>query len=62
MDILVKKRVMGLACVIMGGGESCRQGFGGEPERKRLLGRPRHRWEGTSRQILNQSGQVAGSL
>ena len=24
----------------------CIQGFGGQPEAKRLLGRPRRRWEG----------------
>jgi len=28
-----------------GGGEGHVQGFGGKPEGKRPLGRPRHRWE-----------------
>jgi hypothetical protein len=36
---------MGRACSAYGGGERRIQGFGGEPERKRLIGRPRHKWE-----------------
>ena len=28
-----------------GGEEKCVQGFGGKPEGKRLLGRPRCRWK-----------------
>jgi hypothetical protein len=36
---------MGGACSTYSGGERCIEGFGEEPEGKRPLGRPRHRWE-----------------
>jgi len=36
---------MGGACSAYGGEERCVQGFGGEPEGKRPVGRPRRRWE-----------------
>jgi hypothetical protein len=36
---------MGWACSIYRGEERCIQGFGGEIEGKRPLGRPRVRWE-----------------
>jgi hypothetical protein len=34
--------------------ESCKQGFGGEPEIKRQLSRPRHRWEENVTGILQK--------
>ena len=36
---------MGGACSAYGGEERRIQGFGGKPEGKRPLGRPRRRWE-----------------
>ena len=36
---------MGWACSAYEGEERCINGFGGKPEVKRKLGRPRHRWE-----------------
>jgi hypothetical protein len=36
----------------MGGEERCVQGFVGKPERKRPLGRPRHRWEDNTKMYL----------
>jgi hypothetical protein len=36
---------MGRACSVHGRKEKCDQGFGGKPEGKTLLGRPRRRWE-----------------
>jgi hypothetical protein len=41
----IKKNEMGKACGMYGRQERCIQGFGGRPERKRSLGRPRYRWE-----------------
>ena len=41
----IKKNEMGGTCSMYGGEERCIQGFGGKPEGKRPLGRPRHRWE-----------------
>jgi len=41
----IGKNMMGGACSMYGGEERCIQGFGGKPEGKRPLGRPRHRWE-----------------
>ena len=37
--------IKGYECGAYGGGERCAQGFGGEAEGKRPLGRPRRRWE-----------------
>jgi len=36
---------MGGTCSTYGGKEKCIQGLVWEPERKRTLGTPRHRWE-----------------
>jgi hypothetical protein len=50
---------MGGACSAYGGEERCVQRFGGEPERKRPLGRPTHRWEDNIKmylQIIGWSG------
>jgi len=41
----IENNEIGGACSIRGGEERCTQGFGGEPEEKRPLGRARHRWE-----------------
>ena len=41
----IGKNMMGGACSMYGGEERCIQGFGGKPEGKRPLERPRHRWE-----------------
>jgi len=32
----------------------CIQGFGGKRERRRLLGRPRHRWEGNIKMNIKE--------
>jgi len=47
---------MGGTCTAYGGGERCVQGIGGEPEGRRPLGRPRHRWEGNIRMDLREVG------
>ena len=47
---------MGGACSAYGGGERCVQGFGGEPEGKRPLGRPRRRWEDNIKMDLQEVG------
>jgi hypothetical protein len=41
----VKEDAMGRACSTHGGEEECIYDFGGNPEGKRPLGRPRLRWE-----------------
>jgi hypothetical protein len=47
---------MGGACSTYGGGERGVKGFGGESEGKRLLGRPRCRWEDNIRMDLQEVG------
>jgi hypothetical protein len=47
---------MGGACSIYGCEERCIQGFGGESEEKRPLGRARHRWEGNIKMDLQDMG------
>jgi len=47
---------MGGACSAYGGEERRIQGFGGVPVRKRLLGRPRHRWEDNIKMYLQEGG------
>jgi hypothetical protein len=42
------------------GGKSV-QGFGGKPEGKRPLGRPRHKWEDGIRMDLREMGLVGWS-
>jgi hypothetical protein len=42
---VIKKNEVGRACSTYGGGERCIQDFGGGPEGRRPLGRPRRRWE-----------------
>ena len=44
-DDKIENNEMGGACGTYGGKERCTQGFGGKPEGKRPLGRPRRRWE-----------------
>jgi len=39
-----------------GGEKRCIQGFGGKPEGKRPLGRPRHRWEDNIKMDLQEVG------
>jgi len=41
----INKNEMGGACGKYGVEEGCIEGFGGRPEGRRPLGRPRHRWE-----------------
>ena len=41
----IEKNEMGRACSTYWGEHRCIQGFGGKPEGKRPLGRPRRRWE-----------------
>jgi len=52
----IKKNEMGMACSAYGGGERCVQGFGGEPEGKRPLERPRRRWDYNMNMELQEVG------
>jgi hypothetical protein len=45
-----------MACNKHGGEEDCKQGFGGNPEGKRPLGRPRYRWEDNIKMSLREIG------
>ena len=48
---------MGGACSVYGGEERLIQGFGGgKPEGKRLLGRPRRRWEDNIKMDIQEVG------
>ena len=47
---------MGGACGAYGGGQSGAQGFGGRPEGKEPLGRPRRRWEDNIKMDLQEVG------
>ena len=47
---------MGWACGAYGGGESCAQGSGGEPDGKRPLGRQRRRWQDNIKMDLQEMG------
>ena len=40
--------------------ERCIQGFGGEPEGRRPLGRPKHRWEDNIKMDLREVGWEHG--
>ena len=51
---------MGGACGTYGGRERCAHGFGGEPEGKRSLGRPRLRWEDNIKMDLEEEGRGCG--
>ena len=52
---------MGGACGPYGGRERCAQGFGGKPEGKRPLGRPRSRWEDNIEMDLQEVGRGCGN-
>jgi hypothetical protein len=45
---------------MIGGGERCVQGFGREPEERRPLGRPRHRWDDDIKMDLKEVGVWTG--
>ena len=47
---------MGGACGAYGGGKRRVQGFGGKPEGKRQLERPRRRWEDNIKMDLKEVG------
>jgi hypothetical protein len=47
---------MGRTCSIYGRDEKLMQFLVGKPEGKRLLGRPRHRWEDNIRMDLREIG------
>jgi len=47
---------MGGACSAYGREERRIKGFGGEPEGKRALARPRHRWENNIKMDLQEVG------
>jgi len=47
---------MGGACSAYGGEERCIEGFGGETEGKRPLGRTRHRWEDNIKMDFQEVG------
>jgi hypothetical protein len=57
---LMETEEMGRACGAYGGGERCARGSGGRPERKRPLGRPRHRWEDNIKVDLEEVGGGCG--
>ena len=44
------------ACSTYGGRERLLKVFGGEPERKRPMGRPRHRWKESIKMALQEVG------
>jgi len=50
----IKKNEMGVAYGAYGSGERCAQCSDGKPERKRTLGRPRHRWRKILRWIFGK--------
>jgi hypothetical protein len=52
----IEKNQLGGSCRTYGGEEMYIQGFGGESEVKRQLGRPRHRWEGNIKLDLQEVG------
>ena len=56
----IKKNEMGGACGTYGGRERCAQGFSGETEGKRPLGRPRRRWEDNIKMDLQEVGRGCG--
>jgi hypothetical protein len=43
-----------MRCSTYGGGERCVQGFGGKPEGKRPVGRPRRRWDDNIKWIIRK--------
>jgi len=47
---------MGGPCRTYGGEERYIQGFGGKPERKRSLGRPKRRWEDNAKLNVQEVG------
>ena len=51
---------MGGTCGTYLGRERCAQGFGGEPEVRRPLGRPRCRWEDNIKMDLEEVGRGCG--
>jgi hypothetical protein len=51
---------VGGACGTHGRGKKSVQGFGGKPEGKRPLGRPRRRWEDGIRMDLREIGLGGG--
>jgi hypothetical protein len=58
----IKKNVMGGACSTYGGQEKCIQCFGGRPEGKRPLGRPRRRWGMILKWILKKRNGEAWAV
>jgi hypothetical protein len=52
----IEKNEMGGACSKYGGKEKCIQDFGGRPEGRQPLGRPRHRWEDNIKMDLQEVG------
>jgi hypothetical protein len=52
----IKENEVGGTCGTHGSGEECVQGFDGKAQRKRLLGRPRRRWENGIRMNLRETG------
>ena len=59
-NIVRETKLRGMRCAgnvaRIGGEERCIQGFGGEPEGKRALGRPRRRWEDNIKMDLQEVG------
>jgi hypothetical protein len=51
---------MDSACGTYGVEEKCLESFGGETWRRRPLGRPRHRWQGTMKMDIREIGWDSG--
>ena len=56
----IEKNEMGGGCGRCGGRERCLQGFGGKPEGKKPLGKPRLRWENNIKMDLQEVGRGDG--
>ena len=56
----IEKNEMGRACGTYGGRESCAKDFGGKPEGKRPLGKPRRRREDNIKMGLQEVGSGCG--
>jgi hypothetical protein len=56
VGVITSRRMRGESCSAYGGQESCIQGFMGEHEGKRPLGRPRLRWEDDIKMDLQEVG------
>jgi hypothetical protein len=54
--VIKSRRINGRVCSTHGGDETCVKILFGQPEGKRLLGRPRLRWAGNIKMNLQERG------